>query len=176
MPSKHSKRIADSKSFRRIRTKSLLSITQQQKTFCCCICEDKEKMATVNIDRIRNFESFSCVWLDANLNKNDENEQRLRRIINHLFTCNNSKECEEYILNTTQEKIVLIISGKFGENFLPQIIHLTQLSACYIFCANVSYHQKWSQSYPKVIHSDFSIFISSRGTNRSKESSMILVN
>lgn len=113
-------------------------------------------MATVNIDRIRNFESFSCVWLDANLNKNDENEQKLRGIINHLFTCTDPAICEEYILQTTDERIILIISGKLGEDFVPHVIDLNQLSACYIFCGNVSYHQKWSRTYPKVIHSTIS--------------------
>jgi hypothetical protein len=102
----------------------------------------------------RNLELFTCVWLDENINETDDNresEQKLRQIINHLFTCNNEKQCEEYIHGITQEKVVLIVSGALGQHIIPRIHQLTQLSACYIFCSNKRFHREWSSRYSKVI-------------------------
>jgi len=104
---------------------------------------------------VQNLESFTCVWLDGTINEtNDsrETEQELRRIINHLFTCNDEKKCEEYIRNITQEKVVLIVSGTMGKNIIPRIHNLSQLSACYIFCGNIKFHKSWANQYFKVIH------------------------
>lgn len=119
-------------------------------------------------DRIRNLESFSCVWLDENIHETDDSrrtERKLRRVINHLFTCTDPMECEEYIVNTTGERIVLVVSGTLGQDFLPRIHHLPQLSACYIFCTRISFHQQWSRKYSKVIlivHLTSSVNVESR--------------
>lgn len=105
-------------------------------------------------DIIRNLESFACVWLDGNLNeKNDDNrktEENLRRIINHLYISNNEKKCQKYIENINQEKVILIVSGTIGKNFVSRIHHLPQLSSCYIFCGNIDLHKIWAIQFSKV--------------------------
>ncbi|CAF1216833.1 unnamed protein product [Rotaria sp. Silwood1] len=109
--------------------------------------------STEDSNIVRNLESFTCVWLDSTIDQTDESrttEQELRRIINHLFTCNDEKQCQQYIHDITQEKVVLIVSGKLGHSLVPRIHDLPQLSACYVFCANEKSHKKWADHYPKV--------------------------
>ncbi|CAF3686775.1 unnamed protein product [Rotaria sordida] len=108
---------------------------------------------TTDGNLVRNFESFTCVWLDQTIDQTDESrlaEQELRRIINHLFTCNDEKQCEQYIQDVTQEKVVLIVSGRLGRSLVPHIHDLPQLSACYVFCAQEKPHREWADHYPKV--------------------------
>jgi hypothetical protein len=108
-----------------------------------------------NIDIIRNLESFTCVWLDQAVDKTEDNretEQRLRQIINHLYTCDDKDKCERYIRDIIQEKIVFIVSGAFGQDLIPRIHNLSQLSACYVFCGNKKKHIEWANQYAKVMN------------------------
>jgi hypothetical protein len=117
--------------------------------------------STEKSDIVRNLESFTCVWLDGSVNETDDSrqtEQKLRQIINHLFTCNDEKKCEKYIRNTTQEKVVLIVSGTMGQHIIPRIHNLSQLSAYYVFCANKQFHTAWASHYSKV-RNDFLFLI-----------------
>jgi hypothetical protein len=111
--------------------------------------------STQKSDLVRNLESFTCVWLDQSINKTDDNretEQKLRQTINHLYTCDDKDKCEQYIRNITQEKVVLIVSGALGQEIVPNIHNLSQLSACYVFCGNKKKHKEWAINYPKVIN------------------------
>jgi hypothetical protein len=111
--------------------------------------------STEKIDVVRNLEPFTCVWLDETVNETDDNretEQKLRQIINHLFTCNDQKRCEEYIRDITQEKVVLIVSGALGQHIIPRIHDLPQLSASYVFCGKIKLHKQWAKHYSKVIY------------------------
>ena len=60
-----------------------------------------------------------------------------------------------------KEKIVLIVSGVLGEEIIPRIHNLSQLSACYIFCSNTKRHKQWSNHYSKVkgVFNDINEFI-----------------
>ncbi len=102
-----------------------------------------------------NLESFACLWLDQNVNSTDDNretQQQLRQVINHLQTFGDSYQCEEYIKQIKQEKIVLIVSGSLGREVVPRLHSLSQLSACYVFCGNKEANEKWANKYHKVIH------------------------
>ncbi|CAF3073804.1 unnamed protein product [Rotaria sp. Silwood2] len=100
-----------------------------------------------------NLESFTCLWLDQNVDLTQDNrdtQQELRKIINHLQTFDNSDECEEYIRKITQEKIVLIVSGALGRQVVPRLHDFPQFSACYVFCQDKKANEQWANKYPKV--------------------------
>ncbi|CAF2893640.1 unnamed protein product [Rotaria sp. Silwood2] len=100
-----------------------------------------------------NLESFTCLWLDQNVDLTQDNrdtQQELRKIINHLQTFDNSDECEKYIRKITQEKIVLIVSGALGRQVVPRLHDLPQFSACYVFCQDKKANEQWANKYPKV--------------------------
>jgi hypothetical protein len=105
----------------------------------------------------RNLETFSLLWLDAQVNKTEENRQaqrKLRQIINHLQTFDDQYQCEQYIsCFSNQDRFVLIVSGRLGRQIVPQIHHLRQLSAIYVYCNDKKLYEEWAKNYTKVSHS-----------------------
>ncbi|CAF0967697.1 unnamed protein product [Rotaria sordida] len=115
----------------------------------------KISSSTKSVDQSMNsnFESFACLWLDHNINSTKdtlETQKELRQVINHLRIFNNSDECEQYIRQITKEKVVLIISGSLGREFIPRLHDLPQFSACYIFCQDQKANEQWANKYHKV--------------------------
>ncbi|CAF0769370.1 unnamed protein product [Rotaria sordida] len=102
---------------------------------------------------VSNIESFVCLWLDKSVNKTEDNidtQKELRQIINDLRTFDNSDECEKYIRQITQEKVVLIVSGGLGRQIVPRLHDLPQFSACYIFCQDKKANEEWAKKYNKI--------------------------
>ncbi|CAF4145568.1 unnamed protein product, partial [Rotaria sordida] len=100
-----------------------------------------------------NFESFSCLWLDKNVYSTEDNLQtlkKLRQVINHLRTFDNSDECEQYIRQIIKERVILIVSGALGRQCVPQLHDLPQFSACYVFCTHLEVNKQWANKYYKV--------------------------
>ncbi|CAF1483716.1 unnamed protein product [Didymodactylos carnosus] len=61
----------------------------------------------------QNLENFQIAWLDANINKTDDNSQtisRLRATINYLNIFDNVWDCYDYIAGVQNEKLFLIVS------------------------------------------------------------------
>jgi len=113
------------------------------------------------IRRDDNFETYSLIWLDASINS-EENlaaQEKFRSSINYLKTFDELNECKKYILSVSSEnRIILIINDHFGQQLIPEIDHLRQISSIYIYCTNKEFHQPWSKQYKKVI---FFFFINS---------------
>ncbi|CAF3486969.1 unnamed protein product [Rotaria sp. Silwood1] len=101
-----------------------------------------------------NLETFSLLWLDAEVNTTEDNrraQKRLRSSINHLKIFHNQNECQQYIMSCSeQDRIVLIISGRLSKELIPQIHHLRQLSAVYIYCWDKRAYKDWAKQYSKI--------------------------
>ncbi len=109
------------------------------------------KMYSIKPDN--NFETYFLIWLDASINseENRDAQEKFRSSIHYLQTFDKLDECEKYIRSVSSEdRIVFIVSGHFGQYLIPQIHHLRQLSSIYIYCANKDFHQQWCQQYYKV--------------------------
>jgi len=101
-----------------------------------------------------NYETYSLIWLDASINsaQNLAAQEKLRSFINYLRTFDKLDECEKYIRSiSSDDRIVLIVSGHFGQQLLPNIHLFRQVSSIYIYCTNKEFHQQWSKQYTKVI-------------------------
>ncbi|CAF4075063.1 unnamed protein product, partial [Rotaria sordida] len=99
------------------------------------------------------IETFLIVWLDANVNKTEDNEETykaLRTSINYLKTFDNLQEGENYIRSIHREKIILIVSGGFGMEIVPRIHDCEQINSIYVYCSDKARHEQWSKDYPKV--------------------------
>ncbi|CAF1258766.1 unnamed protein product [Rotaria magnacalcarata] len=83
----------------------------------------------------KNLETFYLLWLDASVNKTEENveaQQYLRTSINYLETFENDKQSECYIQSlSSDDRVVLIVSGQLGQIIVPHIHSLRQLSSIY---------------------------------------------
>jgi hypothetical protein len=103
-----------------------------------------------------NLETFSLLWLDAQVDTSEENRQaqtQLRDIINHLKTFNDENDCQQYISTITpQDRVVFIVSGRLGRTIVPQVHHLQQITSIYIYCMNEQANEQWSKDFTKVVY------------------------
>ncbi|UJR23856.1 hypothetical protein I4U23_026831 [Adineta vaga] len=112
-----------------------------------------QSTTTNNKSANSNLESFACLWVDQNIHSTKDNrdtQEELRQIINHLRTFDNADECEQYIRQIKNEKVILIVSGGLGRNIIPRIHDLSQFSACYVFCQDKKANEQWANNYHKI--------------------------
>ncbi|CAF4168276.1 unnamed protein product, partial [Adineta steineri] len=77
------------------------------------------------------LESFSLIWLTNN--ENVDIQRELRNIINHIETFHDVDECKNYIETTSEnDRLVLVTNGEFGQQIIPLIHQLRQISSIYI--------------------------------------------
>ena len=108
-----------------------------------------------------NLETFELVWLDTEVHTSEENraaQQKIRATINHVITYQDMNQCEQYIHSVNPyDRLVLIVSGKLGQEVVPRIHQMRQLSSVYVYCTNKEKHEKWAKNFVKVEYA-FSIF------------------
>jgi hypothetical protein len=101
-----------------------------------------------------NLETFSLIWLEISINeakKNIDIQQRLRKAINCLNTFQDSSQCEKHIQSLSKDdRIVLIANGRLGEELVPQIHHLRQVTSIYIYCTDENRNEEWTKQFTKV--------------------------
>ncbi|CAF1182466.1 unnamed protein product [Adineta steineri] len=108
---------------------------------------------TREVQQSKNLETFSLIWLDANVNgsvENIETQQRLRTSINHLKTFQNGDECKHYIELLPKDRFVLIVSGRLGQEVVPYIHNLRQVYSIYVYCLQKERNERWAKQYSKI--------------------------
>ncbi len=100
-----------------------------------------------------NLELFSIIWFDSNLNIDDsrKTDEKLRHIINHLKKFQDIEQCQQYIEQRSEEdRLVIIVSGTQGQQMVPHIHHLGQVSSIYVYCMDQYKNQQWACEFSKV--------------------------
>ena len=103
----------------------------------------------MNIDG-KNAELFSLVWLDENVNSEDNHDtgQKLRSIINHLTKFQDLKRCQQYIgQRSKKDRLIVIVNGQLGQELVPSIHHLRQIISIYVYCTD---NEQWASKFEKV--------------------------
>jgi hypothetical protein len=111
-----------------------------------------------------NLELMKLIWLDKMVNGTQENREiqdKLRSIINSLETFDNCLECEDYIrnrINDKQDKIILIVSGRLGQEITEKIHQLKQIISIFVFCFDKEKNRIWANKYQKVFIQIYAVF------------------
>lgn len=102
--------------------------------------------------------SFVFVWCDAGIGTQEHPNdyyntlKNIAGVVNKnrqlVHTFNQIESCKAFIEH--MYNICLIISGSFGEQLVPQIHHLPQVRAIYVFCMNKVKHERWAAHYAKI--------------------------
>lgn len=95
------------------------------------------------------------IWLDDTITDNgdlllSESQTVLLPYIKSIQLFTKSLKCRKYIENIHDTRIFFVVSGSLGENLVPDIHSLSQLTFVYIFCAYVSKHETWAQQFNKI--------------------------
>ena len=92
--------------------------------------------------------SVVMIWLHDRLDNNNEDFQytirQLERIVSHVNTFTDNDECVEFILNSSQNKVYIILSDPVGRYLVPCIYDMPQLDSIFIFCENQRRHETWT--------------------------------
>ena len=103
-----------------------------------------------------NLEAFALIWLDSstsNPERKNSIQKQLRETISSLRVFQDLNPCEDYIRSLpVDERIIFVVSGLLGQDFVPRIYPLEQIAAIYVFCADRNKHLLWTNQYPKVIN------------------------
>ncbi|CAF1168269.1 unnamed protein product [Rotaria sordida] len=102
----------------------------------------------------RVVENFIVIWSDPKIDQLDSDYQNsishLRQIVNSIEIFTNADHCLDFLGKVKDEKVVLIVSGSFGQQIIPHIQELNQLESIYIFCSHKSKYEQWSKNYEKI--------------------------
>jgi hypothetical protein len=114
-------------------------------------------MATaLSLQENTNLETYTLIWLDRSADESRETiqaQQYFRLAINYLKIFKECDECVKYIQSIPQDDhVVMIVSGRLGQEIVPRIHHLRQLSAIYVYCMNKKNNEQWAQPFNKVSH------------------------
>jgi tetratricopeptide (TPR) repeat protein len=97
------------------------------------------------------LDDIIIIWLDEN-HDNKLSKYEFRQFVNSIRTFSNVNLCEEYLINeiNDKQKIFLIISDKFAEEFLPRIHQLSSIESIYLFCQDKNRYEFWLNKYFKL--------------------------
>lgn len=98
-----------------------------------------------------NLRKFTLVWLDAYVNKttNESIQTELRELTNQFRTFDNCSECQLF-LQSNDQRLVLIVSGRLGREIVPQIHSLEQIASIYVYCLDRERNEQWAKNYSKI--------------------------
>ena len=115
--------------------------------------ESNSSLTTLTTEVI-NLETFLLIWLDPHVDTNSEHkitQTFLRKILTCLVTFNDIEECKKWLKECdSNQKIILIVSGHYGEHLVPKIHHLPSIVSIHVYCLDVSRNKLWVKNYSKV--------------------------
>ena len=89
-------------------------------------------------------------WLDANANS--ATQTRLRTVCPTLYVFSDLNAFIDHITTNVTESnsVILIVSGFFGQQFLPLADAFPQLHAIYVYCIDAKKHMYWAIHCDKI--------------------------
>ena len=99
------------------------------------------------------LQGFLLIWLDPKIDENKEDFQdyitELRSVVLTMELFTNVDECVAFMRSMKKNTIILIISGTFGENNIPDIHDMTQLHTILVSCKHVVRRKEWATKWAK---------------------------
>jgi hypothetical protein len=101
-----------------------------------------------------NLETYTLIWLDRSADDSRETiqaQQYFRMAINYLKIFKESNECIKYIQSIPRDDhVVMIVSGRLGQEIVPRILQFPQVSAIYVYCMDKQKNEQWTRPFNKV--------------------------
>lgn len=110
-------------------------------------------MATNQVVDDNDLEISTLIWLDGSIyeTENQQVQEVLRPLSNNFEAFDNVHDCELYIQSSSiHDRLVLIVSGRFGREIVPRICQFKQISSIYIYCMDRKGNIGWAQYFSKI--------------------------
>lgn len=98
-------------------------------------------------------ESPVVVWFDTNAYKeeNQKTRESLEATIGNLMVLDDKAGFNRLLGRDAKiKRLVLIISGQLGKEFISSIHHFTSILSIYVFCVDKKSNEEWAKEYTKV--------------------------
>jgi tetratricopeptide (TPR) repeat protein len=99
-------------------------------------------------------QNFILFWLDSNITEGDDESRntsaQLQSVIKNIHLFNDVDECTNYLNKIKEEQVLMVVSGRLGQQILPRIHNMQQLLAVFVYCGNKSDHESWTKSWHKI--------------------------
>jgi hypothetical protein len=103
---------------------------------------------------IQQCENFLIIWLDSNVNQNNQIQRvikRLENVVTHVLPMTNYYECEQWLIKFNADaKIIFVVSNELDEQIMYNVQHLTSITTIYRYSLDSKIGSKWIHNYPKV--------------------------
>lgn len=109
-------------------------------------------MSSANVKNVPSPNNHIMYWVDQNAKDDIYLQRQLSRFINNKLTIfDNIIDCSEKIRSLAdEERVILVVSGRFGKELVPTVNNLTQILAIYVYCSNRDLHFQWAKCYKKA--------------------------
>ena len=112
-------------------------------------------MAASNRRPQRMMQNFHLVWLDANIDEENNEDCRnsitqLRRLVNTVNTFVDADECIDFITDMEEVQALLIASEEFEQLVQPIAQQIHQINSIYILSMNKTSHDKLANKPHKL--------------------------
>ena len=78
-------------------------------------------------------------------------EHQLRKTVNHLRKFADIHQCEQHIKQTLKDdQLILIVRSELGQQIVPSIHELPQISSIYVHYADKCNNNEWTKKFNKV--------------------------
>jgi len=105
--------------------------------------------------RQRMARNFLLIWMDADTDQSKKNFQTtltyLQDIVIDVKYFNERDQCVDFITDSENMKVSLIISNTLGEQIVPLIHDLSQLYGIYIFPSTHPGDEQWTKQWNKIM-------------------------
>jgi tetratricopeptide (TPR) repeat protein len=103
---------------------------------------------------MRMVQNIMLIWLDKNINNKKEDccntVTQLRNVGNTVHTFTHTDQCIDFVTDSYNEKVVLIISGALCQNIVPLVHDIDQLHKIFIFGKNKVKYEQWAKQWSKI--------------------------
>ncbi|CAF2779180.1 unnamed protein product [Rotaria sp. Silwood2] len=114
----------------------------------------KKFLLSLRIEQQSTVENFIIIWLDTNIDIHTDEynsiKSHFQNLVHLILPFNDSDRCIDFITDTKNEKIFLIMSGLLGRTLAPVIHDFSQIDSIYIYCNNRARHEKWADKEKKI--------------------------
>ncbi|CAF3187046.1 unnamed protein product [Rotaria sp. Silwood2] len=114
----------------------------------------KKFLLSLRIEQQSTVENFIIIWLDTNIDIHPDEynsiKSHFQNLVHLILPFNDSDRCIDFITDTKNEKIFLIMSGLLGRTLAPVIHDFSQIDSIYIYCNNRARHEKWADKEKKI--------------------------
>jgi hypothetical protein len=103
---------------------------------------------------IRMVQNFMLIWLDKDINNKKEDYCNTVTQLQHVgitvHTFTDTDQCIDFVTDSCNEKVALIISDALCQNIVPLVHDIDQLHKIFIFGKHKIRYEQWAKQWPKI--------------------------